>query len=393
MNSIQSDKKLILPGSTIGIFGSGQLGKMTTMAAKHMGYRVHIFSPSYDSPAGQVSDLELQAEYTDFAAVESFAKQVDVLTLEFENVPIAALEAASKHTRVSPGAKTLQTTQNRGLEKQFLLDHSIPTCDFRIVRSLGELKTASSELMPAILKTTTDGYDGKGQYVIRQSSDVEQAWAALNTNEAILEQFVEFEFEFSIIAARNTQGEFAAYPTIRNEHRDQILDVSFSPSGLDDEINEAATEIANQIMNSLDTIGVLCVEFFYHDGKILVNEIAPRPHNSGHLTIEAHATSQFEQQVRAVCGLQLGSTKQTTPAAMANLLGDEWADGDPNWEAALQVPNTKLHLYCKGAPQPKRKMGHLVTIADSTNQACEQVQTARKSLGELSTRNVTSPTI
>ena len=247
--------------------------------------------------------------------------------------------------------------------------------------------------MPAILKTTTDGYDGKGQYVIRQSSDVEQAWAALNTNEAILEQFVEFEFEFSIIAARNTQGEFAAYPTIRNEHRDQILDVSFSPSGLDDEINEAATEIANQIMNSLDTIGVLCVEFFYHDGKILVNEIAPRPHNSGHLTIEAHATSQFEQQVRAVCGLQLGSTKQTTPAAMANLLGDEWADGDPNWEAALQVPNTKLHLYCKGAPQPKRKMGHLVTIADSTNQACEQVQTARKSLGELSTRNVTSPTI
>ena len=393
MNSIQSDKKLILPGSTIGIFGSGQLGKMTTMAAKHMGYRVHIFSPSYDSPAGQVSDLELQAEYTDFAAVESFAKQVDVLTLEFENVPIAALEAASKHTRVSPGAKTLQTTQNRGLEKQFLLDHSIPTCDFRIVRSLGELKTASSELMPAILKTTTDGYDGKGQYVIRQSSDVEQAWAALNTNEAILEQFVEFEFEFSIIAARNTQGEFAAYPTIRNEHRDQILDVSFSPSGLDDEINEAATEIANQIMNSLDTIGVLCVEFFYHDGKILVNEIAPRPHNSGHLTIEAHATSQFEQQVRAVCGLQLGSTKQTTPAAMANLLGDEWSDGDPNWEAALQVPNTKLHLYCKGAPQPKRKMGHLVTIADSTNQACEQVQTARKSLGELSTRNVTSPTI
>lgn len=372
--------RIIAPGSTIGILGSGQLGKMTAMAAKHMGYHVHVFSPDCNTPAGQVADVEVQASYTDFAAVEEFAKQVDVITLEFENVPIETLAAAEKHTRVHPGIKTLQTTQNRGLEKNFLLAQGISTCKFRVVRSLEELEKAAEELMPAILKTTSMGYDGKGQFVLRDVADVKTAWETLQTEEAILEEFIDYDFEFSIIAARSVCGEFAAYPTIRNEHENQILDVSFSPSGLDDALNTRATEIADRIMQGLGTVGVLCVEFFCRGDEILVNEMAPRPHNSGHLTIEAHATSQFEQQVRAVCGLPLGSTEQIKPAAMANLLGQQWEHGTPQWDRALAMPNVKLHLYCKEEAKTNRKMGHMVALAESSSAAAKQVLAARESL-------------
>lgn len=379
MNTKQQNE-VIPPGSSIGIFGSGQLGKMTAIAAKHMGYRVHIFSPSNDSPAGQVADLELQADYTDLQAVENFAKNVDVITLEFENVPTEALDAAANYTPVHPGANTLSKTQNRGLEKQLLVELEIPTCKFQVVTSLEELVTASNELMPAILKTTTDGYDGKGQAVIRSQSDVEQAWNSLNTNEAILEEFIDYDFEFSVIGARSSSGQFAAYPPIRNMHENQILDISIVPSGIASDVSDKATTIVGQIMERLDTIGMLCVEFFYRDGEILVNEMAPRPHNSGHLTIEATATSQFEQQVRAVCGLPLGSTRLTSPAAMANLLGDHWQNGVPNWAQALAMPDVKLHLYCKDEPKPKRKMGHLTAIASSADEASKSVIAARTAL-------------
>jgi 5-(carboxyamino)imidazole ribonucleotide synthase len=387
MKSNSNTEALILPGSTIGIFGSGQLGKMTAIAAKHMGYRVHVFSPSHDSPAGQVADLEFQASYTDLAAVEAFAKQVDVITLEFENVPIEALETAQRFTRVSPGPQTLSITQNRSLEKQFLTDQGIPTCKYHIVRTLDQLKEACNELMPAILKTTTDGYDGKGQAVIRDVSDIEPAWESLQTEEAILEEMIEFDFEFSVIAARNAAGEFAAYPAIRNEHHNQILDVSLSPSGLHALANNLATKVVNQVMGELETIGVLCVEFFFSKGEILVNEIAPRPHNSGHLTIEAHETSQFEQQVRAVCGLPLGATDQPNPAAMANLLGDLWENGDPKWELALGMPNVKLHLYGKDAAKAGRKMGHLTATAGTIDDAWETVVAARKLLQPVCAKN------
>ena len=370
----------LAPGSTIGMLGSGQLGKMTAMAAKHMGYHVHVFSPDRNTPAGQVADVEVQASYTDLAAVEKFAKQVDVITLEFENVPIETLAAAEKHTPVHPGIKTLQITQNRGLEKGFLVEHRISTCKFQVVRSLEELKEAAEVLLPAILKTTSMGYDGKGQFVLRDVADLQTAWETLQTEEAILEEFVDYDFEFSIIAARNVGGEFAAYPTIRNEHENQILDLSFSPSGLDDALNTRATEIAARIMQELGTVGVLCVEFFCRGDEILVNEMAPRPHNSGHLTIEAHATSQFEQQVRAVCGLPLGSTEQIKPAAMANLLGQQWEQGTPQWNRALAMSNVKLHLYCKEAAKANRKMGHLVALAKSSSAASAQVLAARESL-------------
>ena len=383
-NDEPSDCEPILPGATIGMLGSGQLGRMTAMAAKHMGYRVHVFSPDNDSPAGQVADVEIQAQYDDIAAVEAFAKQVDVVTLEFENLPVETLKAAARYAPVRPGIETLRTAQNRSIEKNFLKRHGIPTCQFEIVRSLAELTTAAESMLPAILKTTTDGYDGKGQMVIRDESELESAWHTLQTEEAILEAYVNYDFEFSIVAARNPAGQFAAYSAITNEHQNQILDVSYSPSNLSEELNAAAVDVVSRIMQELDTVGVLCVEFFCCDGQALVNEIAPRPHNSGHLTIEAHATSQFEQQVRAVCGLPLGSTEQKMPAAMANLLGQQWSNGKPNWDRALSMPRVKVHLYGKANAVADRKMGHIVALASNVEQSRKDVVSARELLGSIS---------
>ena len=380
-NDHRSKSNPILPGATIGMLGSGQLGRMTAMAAKHMGYRIHVFSPDKDSPAGQVADVEIQAPYSDIAAVEAFAKQVDVVTLEFENLPVKTLEAAGRYAPVRPGIETLRTAQNRSLEKNFLKQHGIPTCRFEIVRSLTELSAAAECMLPAILKTTTDGYDGKGQVVIRDKSELETAWETLQTKEAILEAFVNYDFEFSVVAARNCAGQFAAYSAITNEHQNQILDVSYSPSNLSDELNATAVDTVGRIMQELNTVGVLCVEFFCCDGEALVNEIAPRPHNSGHLTIEAHVTSQFEQQVRAICGLPLGSTEQKMPAAMANLLGQRWSDGQPKWDKALAMPYVKIHLYGKANAVADRKMGHMVSLAPTVEQARKDVAIARELIG------------
>ncbi|MCL4129778.1 UNVERIFIED_CONTAM: hypothetical protein GTU68_001842 [Idotea baltica] len=354
---------------------------MMTTAAKQMGYRVHVFSPEKDTPAGQVADVEIQAAYEDIEAVEKFAQRVDVITLEFENVPVVALAAAAKYTTVFPGDKALAIPQNRSLEKNFLKDNGIATCEFRVVQSLEQLQAACQEVMPGVLKTTLGGYDGKGQYVIRSAADVATAWAELNTDEAILEEFIQFEYEFSVIGARSSIGQFAAFSSFRNDHRNQILEVSVSPSGLKDSLDAEATEMVRRVMCELNAVGVLCVEFFYRDGQILVNEIAPRPHNSGHLTIEGHATDQFEQHIRAVCGLPLGSAKQVVPAAMVNLLGDQWNDGEPNWAAVLEMPGVKLHLYGKHSPAPARKMGHITAIADTPAAASKLATAARDALG------------
>ena len=371
---------IISPGSTIGILGSGQLGRMMAVSAKQMGYRVHIFSTSLDSPAGQVADLEFQAELEDLEAMEDFARDVDVLTVETENIPTRSFNVASKFAPSFPGSRTLEVCQNRGLEKQFLADNDIPTPQFRVVHSLEELRESCQQLFPGVLKTTTGGYDGKGQFVIRSQEDIDKAWDALKADEAILEEWIEYDFEFSIVGVRSSAGAVSAYKSIRNEHENGILDISVSPSGLPEEVNDVATKLTYTIMERLDSVGVLTVEFFYRAGQVLVNEIAPRPHNSGHLTIEGHATSQFEQHVRAVCGLTLGSTHQLKPVAMANLLGDEWSQGEPRWHQALWLPNTKLHLYGKAEPKPGRKMGHLTTFANRPEQAHEQVAATRNLL-------------
>ncbi len=380
MNPNSDDSVVISPGSKIGILGSGQLGRMMAIAAKHMGYQVYILSSHANSPAGQVADVEVLGNLDDENAVEAFAKQVDVVTIETENIPTACLEKASLHAPAFPGQKALRICQNRGLEKQFFADNEIPTPRFRLIHSVEELSESCKEIMPAVLKTTTGGYDGKGQFVIKSENDIEAAWEALNVEEAILEEWIEFDFEFSIVGARNSNGMASAYNAIQNDHRNNILDVSVSPSRLSDEVNAEAARLTLKIMEQLDSVGVLTVEYFYWDGQVVANEIAPRPHNSGHLTIEGHITDQFEQHVRSVCGLTLGSTHQLRPVAMANLLGDEWANGTPHWDKALTLPNTKLHLYGKADPKPKRKMGHLTTYANDSQQAKEQVVAARNLL-------------
>lgn len=373
---------VILPGSVIGVLGSGQLGRMFAIAARQMGYRVHVLSPEDDTPTGQVADVEIQADYGDLDAVARFARGVDVISFEFENVPVATTDVAMKHAPVRPAGVVLHTTQNRLREKNFLRQAGLPLTPFAAIRSAQDLTSALEQLgVPAVLKTAAWGYDGKGQIRISASSEAEQAWNALNCNEAVLEAWVDLAAEISVVAVRSVRGELACFQPIRNVHRHHILDVSSSPAEIPRQLESAAIEIARTVMTKLEVVGVLCVEFFItQQGQLLINELAPRPHNSGHLTIDAHVTSQFEQQVRAVCGLPLGSTEPLRPAAMANLLGDLWSEREPDWYAACAMPQVKLHLYGKREPRPGRKMGHLTALADAPQAAIDLALQARARL-------------
>lgn len=372
----------ILPGATIGVLGSGQLGRMFAIAARRMGYRVHTFSPDSDTPTGQVADREVQAAYDDLDAVREFARQVAVVTFEFENVPAATAEAAASQTIVRPAGNVLHVTQHRLREKTFLRNAGFPVTPFAAVRSLAELQTALREFgCPAVLKTAGWGYDGKGQAKIGELDQAASAWESVSTSEAVLEAFVDFDCEVSVVAARGVTGEFAHYGVIANQHRNHILDLSVAPAPVGENVARDAVEIARGVLEQLDVIGVLCVEFFLtKQGKLLINELAPRPHNSGHLTFDACVTSQFEQQLRAICGLPLGSTELLRPAAMANLLGDVWQHGEPNWSAACAFPDVKLHLYGKLEARPGRKMGHLTALAADGETASAIVQRARAAL-------------
>ncbi len=377
----------ILPGSTLGVLGSGQLGRMFAIAARRMGYRVATYSPDDDTPTGQVADVEICAAYNDLDAVRKFARDVSVVTFEFENVPAATAEAAAEFAPVRPGGDVLHTTQHRVREKTFLRDHGFPIAPFQPVHSLDELRLALHRVgLPAVLKTAGWGYDGKGQVEITRPDQADAAWAGLETGEAVLEAFVDFEKEVSVVAARGADGSFTHWGVIENDHHHHILDTSMSPAVVTDRTLTDAIDIARGILEALQVVGVLCVEFFVgRDGSLTVNELAPRPHNSGHLTFDASITSQFEQQVRAVAGLPLGSTQLLRPAAMANLLGDLWIrDGitiEPNWAAALaHSPDVKLHLYGKQQARPGRKMGHLTATAPSAHQARDIVRAARCAL-------------
>ena len=370
----------LTPGATIGVLGSGQLGRMLALAARPMGYGVHVFSPEKDSPAGRVADHEWSAPYEDLETARRFAGSVDVVTLEFENIPTGTVEEISSLAPVRRGLRALGTAQNRLKEKEFLRAGGFPVAPFRSVPDRASLDAAIREVgVPAVLKTAGFGYDGKGQTRISAPEDADDAWNGLG-GEAVLEAWVDFEMELSVVAARGLDGDFRHYEAVRNTHERHILDMTVAPAGVSPEVEREAVEIAAGVFEELGIVGTACVEFFLTGrGDLLVNEMAPRPHNSGHWTIEGAATSQFEQQLRAVCGLPLGSTHRPEPAAMANLLGDLWAGGEPDWTAALSVPGASLHLYGKGEPRPGRKMGHLTAVAATPDEAARLADGARRS--------------
>lgn len=383
---MRTTPQVVLPGATIGVLGSGQLGRMFAIAARRMGYRVHTYSPDRDSPTGQIADVEIDAPYEDLDRVRQFASAVDAVTFEFENVPAATAEAAAQCALVRPAGEVLHTTQHRLREKTFLRAHGFPVTRFEAIREAADLCRIAPDFGPAILKTAGFGYDGKGQYRVNSPAEVEAAWNAMGRQEAVLEAVVDFEAELSVIGVRGADGACVFFAPSCNQHVGGILDVSWTPTPFGPEVARNATAIARGVLEQLGVTGVLCVEFFLtRNDDLLVNELAPRPHNSGHLTIDACVTSQFEQQLRSVCGLPLGSTEMPRPAAMANLLGDVWTKGEPDWTAALSLPEVKLHLYGKSEPRPGRKMGHFTATAATARQAENLVRTAR----DYARRNIT----
>lgn len=373
---------VFLPGCTIGVMGSGQLGRMFAIAARRMGYRVHTFSPEKDTPTGQVADLEVCAGYGDEAAVRAFAREVDVLTFEFENVPVQSVDWAAEHCVVRPSGRVLHVCQHRLREKEFLKAAGLPIPGFVPVNSLEELREAAGRLgTPSVLKTAAFGYDGKGQRKITADSDLAEVWSGFEGQSAVLEAWVPFEREISVLVARSISGETAVYPVCENAHANHVLDLTLVPARIGDAQAAQARRLAERAAEALDLVGLLAVEMFLlPDGRILINELAPRPHNSGHFSFDASVTSQFEQQLRAVCGLPLGATDLLRPAAMANLLGDVWSQGEPDWAAAAALPHVKIHLYGKAEPRPGRKMGHLVALAPTLEEAVAQVSEARRRL-------------
>jgi 5-(carboxyamino)imidazole ribonucleotide synthase len=372
----------ILPGSTIGVLGGGQLGRMFAIAARRLGYRVHTLAPEHDTPTGQIADVEVNAPYDDLDAVAQFARGVEVVTFEFENVPAAAAAVAESHAIVRPNGRALAIAQHRLREKTFVAGLGVPVTPFAPIANEAELAAAVATVgCPAVLKTAVFGYDGKGQIFVAKPEDAAAAWDALGRRDAVLEGFIDLDREISVIGARGVAGEWSAFGPIENVHRRHILDVSTAPADVPPRLAAQALEVTRQVMEALEFIGVLCIEFFIaRDGRLLVNELAPRPHNSGHLTIDACRTSQFEQQLRAICGLPLGSPALSQPAAMANLLGDLWEPREPDWAAALSCPDVTLHLYGKTSARPGRKMGHLTALAPTTGEARSRVLHAREAL-------------
>ncbi len=351
------------PGDTIGILGGGQLGRMLAMAAARLGLRCQVFSPDPDSPAFDVVLNATCAEYADVEALELFANDVDVITYEFENVPAASALLLSARRPVLPNRKVLETTQDRLAEKDFVRQLGIGTADYADVSSAAGLRAALAKIgCPAVIKTRRFGYDGKGQAIIRDGDDPDRIWEELGTKSAILEAFIPFEREISVVAARGAEGQVECFDVTENEHRDHILKTSRVPAAISDKLAAEARSIAEKIATALDYVGVLAVELFVVPGKdgtsILVNEIAPRVHNSGHWTLDGASISQFEQHVRAIAGWPLGKPIRHGRVTMTNLIGDEIN----SYEQWLTVPGATVHLYGKGTPRPGRKMGHVTQI-------------------------------
>lgn len=356
----------LLPGATIGILGSGQLGRMSAMAAKSMGYGVVIYDEVKDGPASSCADLTIVAPFDDHDALDRFAMNTDVVTVEFENIPVEALQYLETRVPVRPSSSVVRICQDRVLEKEFLRNNGFPVAPFRVITSAAELATGIAELnAPSILKTAALGYDGKGQISLSPGDNTEVIWAMLGSPRAVLEQRISFDSEASVICARSVNGETSCFPVQANIHRNGILDVTLAPAPLDEAVSAKAREIATAITAKLGAIGLITVELFVlPDGSLIVNELAPRPHNSGHHTLETSMTSQFAQHVRAVCGLPLGPVELRSPGVMINLLGDLWSGGEPDWELLLREPGLFLHLYGKNGAKPGRKMGHATLLGE-----------------------------
>lgn len=374
---------MILPGATLGMLGGGQLGRMFTIAARTMGYRVIVLDPDPDSPAGRLADEHLHAAYNDDWALEQLGRSCAAVTTEFENIPADTLRRLAAFCPVRPAAAALEQTQNRIREKTFIHQTGLATAPFRPVESAADLEAAFAAIgCPAILKRAAFGYDGKGQYVVDDLEAAREAFRAMDGVPCVLEQRVNLAVEVSVMVARNPRGQVATYPVAENIHVGGILDTSIVPARIPDALATQARDTAVGLAEALDYCGVMGVEFFVTDaGELLVNEVAPRPHNSGHYTIDACITSQFEQQVRMVCDLPFGDTRLLSPVVMINLLGDLWASGNPPWEGLLADPAAKLHLYGKSTARPGRKMGHFCCLADDADTALAH---ARRAMSQLS---------
>ena len=381
----------ILPGACIGVVGGGQLGRMAAHAARRLGYRVAVWSDVDDAPALAYADVAIVAPYADPEALERFVAAADVATVEFENLPAATLAAIEARRPLRPSVAVISATQHRRREKEALAALDVPLARWRPVDDADELDGALAAVgRPAILKTAGFGYDGKGQVSIPSEGDVPPAARALAAREpCVLEARVDLACELSVVVARSGDGSVRAFPPFENAHADHVLDVTIVPASVEPATLARAEALALRVVEGLDLIGLGCVECFVAtDGTVLVNEVAPRPHNSGHVTIEACRVDQFEQQVRAVCGLPLGDPGLVRPGAMANLLGDLWQSGEPDWAGALAVPGVRLHLYGKREARPGRKMGHLSAVAATTAEAAALVRTARARAARSGTAGV-----
>ncbi|MDQ3185376.1 MAG: 5-(carboxyamino)imidazole ribonucleotide synthase [Pseudomonadota bacterium] len=382
----------IMPGAMLGLLGGGQLGRMFTMAAQSMGYRVTVLDPAEDGPSSSIADRHLRADYLDSDALHELGSACAGVTTEFENVPAESLRILAERCVVSPAANSVMIAQNRILEKKFLADNGFGIAPYAVIQNSRNSHNPDAVLpqtypelfpglFPAILKVSRFGYDGKGQVRVNNAAELDSAFAGMNREPCVLEQLLPLESEISVVVARGFDGEMVTFPVSENQHRHGILDVSIIPARVSRAVIESAREIAIQIAEKLDHCGVLCVELFVlTGGRLLVNEIAPRPHNSGHYTIDACVTSQFEQQVRVLCGMPLGSTAMHGAAVMVNLLGDLWQQGEPNWEQVLRHPFVKLHLYGKFTARPGRKMGHHTVLADTTEGALQLALDIKQSL-------------
>lgn len=384
------------PGEWLGLMGGGQLGRMFTHAAQALGFKVCVLDPTADSPAGQAADEQIVAAYDDPAALDRLATRCRAVTTEFENVPSAALSRlGQQRVRVAPPPEAVAVAQDRVLEKRFIASHHIPVAPHAVIARVDDFRSVDPKLFPGILKTARLGYDGKGQAAVASPEAGREAWSRMHGVTCVLEKALPLRQEVSCIVARSADGDSATFPIAENEHRNGILAVSLAPARIAPEVERQARHYATRIADALAYVGVLCVEFFVLEegggqGRLVVNEIAPRPHNSGHFTIDACVTSQFEQQVRIVAGLPLGSTAQMAGAVMLNLLGDVWFDQGqarvPDWAGVLRVPGATLHLYGKAEARPGRKMGHVTVVNGSVDAALSRANEVARVLGIASPR-------